>query len=405
MFAAEPSHYNIEAMEKQPYYRPVNWADGMKLNKDHFIDQHRAHTQQLVWSAGAFITAVNYGLLPPVTEGRRSLEIYITPDSQQQVQVRLPYCYAITPGGCIIFIDDETALPEAISAAFPMQELKGASGAYLVVLTVNPYKTLPVGDASEEELPPRLPYTMPALTLSLVEEEALNNRRPGAYHLCLGRIWVKDNSLRVDENYIPPCATVSAHPALLRLFEEMEADMAAVESYSLQIVQSINQKDQTKQDNFLAAIIRELCCQFIAYCGAQMMPYRWTAAQGTPVEMLARTAALARIMKNTLDQYLQAGREPLMTYLSDWCKLKEGEMDTLITAVTHLQYRHENIFAAADAVKQFMKMLTGLLYELSRLDYIGKKKDTDIFIKEEAVLNGKTTTTENKRPNFLGDEK
>jgi hypothetical protein len=390
-------------METQAYYRPVNWADGMKLNKDHFNAQQHAQTQQLVWSTGAHITAVNYGLLPAVAAGRRSLLMQVAADTQQLVQVRLQYCYAVTPGGCLVHIDESASLAAPLTASVALDTLNGAGGNYLVVLTVNPYERQPVGEAAEDETPPRLPFTMPSYIISLVDETSLGAQKPGAYHLTLGRVIINGAALQVDETYIPPCANVLSFPPLIAVYEELETALINIESYSLQILQKINQK---AQQNRLAYIVKQICLAFVQYCSTHAMEFRWAAPHQPPVVMLSQLASVARLMKNVLDQYVGAGREELMTYLSDWCKLKQGELDAVMTDITTAQYSHEAIRSAVDKTTAFTSVLVSLLYELSRLDYIGRKEEVEFFVKEEEVISGKQAGTPEtgKRPSFLQED-
>lgn len=376
----------------------------MKLNKDHFNAQQHAHTQHAVLSTGAHINAVNYGLLPAVAAGRRAMELYINADTQQQVQVRVQYCYAVTPGGCMIHIDEGAALAGALTASIPFDTLNGAAGAHLVVLTVNPYERRPVGEAAADEVPPRLPFTAPSYTISLVAETALAGQKPGAYHLTIGRVIINGSAMQVDDDYIPPCATVQASPLLVALYEQIEEALINTEMYALQILQKIHQKDQ---QNPLANIVKQLCIALLQYCSTHAMEFRWAAPHQPPVVMLSQVASVARLMKNVLDQYVSAGREELMNYMIKWCKLNQGELDAVMTQLTTAQYNHEAIRTAVDKTQQFMQVLVGLLYELSRLDYIGRKEGVEIFVKEEEVTSSKQssgTPAPPQRPSLLHDE-
>jgi hypothetical protein len=392
-------------MHEKNYYRFVNWADGMKLNKNHFIDEQHALVQQLSWAAGTHINAVNYGLLPAFEDGKM-FQLHIYADTQQQVNVRLQYCNAVTPGGYRVYIDETAMLADAMAAdvpgmAVPFSELKGKTGVYFVVLSMNPYQQLPVGSASIDEVPPRLPYTMPAYYLSLMPAEDLQGKMPGFSQLCIGKVFVKEQAIQVDADYIPPCVNIHSHPKLIFAFEELEVLLIETELYVTQILQKIIQKDQ---QNLLADIVKHFCLVLQQYCGAQVMQFRWMQAHMPPVAVLSTTASVSRLLKNTIDQYIGAGKEELMNYLAEWCELNQGELDELMLEISTSVYSHEDIAAAISKNKHFMTALRDLLLQLSRLDYIGKKKEVNIFIKEEKVTQGvKTAEQEQKRMSFLGD--
>ncbi len=392
-------------MQEKIYYRFVNWADGMKLNKNHFIDEQHAMVQQISWAAATQINAVNYGLLPAFEEGK-SLQLHIYADTQQQVNVRLQYCNAVTPGGYRIFIDETALLAGAMAAnvpglTVPFSELNGKQDTYYVVLSMNPYQQVPVGAASIDEVPPRLPYTMPTYHLSIVAAEDLQGRMPGYAQLCIGKIFVREHAVQIDTDYIPPCVNIHSHPKLIFAFEELEVMFIEIELYTTQILQKIIQKDQ---QNLLADIVKHFCQVLQQYCGAQVMQFRWMQAHLSPVMMLATTAAVSRLLKNTIDLYIGAGKEELMNYLAEWCELNQGELDELMLEISTSVYNHEDIEGSVRKNKYFMKALRDLLLQLSRLDYIGKKKEVNIFIKEEKIVQGvKTAEQETKRMSFLGD--
>jgi hypothetical protein len=209
-------------MSTQQYYLPVNWVDGMKINSTHLLAEHNALQQQAVFAAGSHITGINYGLLPPVANGQGGCRLFVSLDNQQYVQVRLVSCRAVTPGGAVIHIDEETAA-NAISAkvpdlSVPFAELKNKSAVFYVVLTVNIYNREPAGLADPGEIPPRLPYAAPRYTLALVPQEGLNGLKAGLYQLSLGRVLITDGKIQVDEEYIPPCVTAASHPDLLDIY-------------------------------------------------------------------------------------------------------------------------------------------------------------------------------------------
>ncbi len=87
----------ITMEENRKQYLPVNWTDGMKMNKTHLVAERNALQQMAVQAAGSNITGINYGLLPPVAETQAPFKIFIGTDNQQQVQIRLASCRAVTP--------------------------------------------------------------------------------------------------------------------------------------------------------------------------------------------------------------------------------------------------------------------------------------------------------------------
>jgi hypothetical protein len=393
-------------MAKQQYYLPVNWVDGMKINKNHFIDEQNARVQAQAFATGAHINHINYGLLPSVAGEHSPINLQINFDNQQQVVVNLLCCRAVTPGGYVINIeqdaDDEytTVTEKILGLSVPFAELRIKSETYFVVLAVNPYKRIPTGNALEDELPLRIPFTLPQYSLSLLPEEDLQYQRPGLYQLVIGKFFIKEQNILVDQDYIPPSVTSSSHPELIDVFAGMEAFISKMELYCTQILQKIIQK---KQQNELAQIVQRLCENILQYSNSNAMVYRWSMLHQPPLHMLSVIASMARVLKNTLDQYLGSGKEELINYFMEWCDLKQGDLENLITNLTNHKYVHEDINATVELTANFSKSISTLFHNLSRLEYIGKKRDANIFVKEEVVKSDFPEMETKKRRSFLAD--
>jgi hypothetical protein len=393
-------------MAKQQSYLPVHWVDGMKINKTHFIDEQNARIQSQALATGVHVNNINYGLLSPIAGEHKSLNLHINFDNQQQVNVNLLYCRAVTPGGYMIQIDSETSSgitqvnDNIVGLSVPFAELKQKAETFFVVLSANPYKKIPYGDALEDELPPRIPYTIPQYNLSVLPADELQYKRPGLYQLVIGKFFLKEQNILVDQDYIPPCVAGNSHPDLVDVFAGMEAFISKMELYSTQILQKIIQK---KQQNELAQIVQRICENLLQYSNSHAMVYRWSMLYQPPLHMLSVIASMARVIKNTLDQYVGAGKDELINYFMEWCELGQGELESLITNLTAHQYVHENINDTVELTTRFAKTISSLFHNLSRLEYIGKKRDANIFVKEEVVKSDFPELEVKKRRSFLAD--
>ena len=392
-------------MENRDNYLPVNWIDGMKINKGHFIAERNALQQQMVFSAGSHITALSYGLLPATAEEHKPFKIFVSLDNQQHIQVKLIHCRAITAGGAFININESSLASNELSTAvptlqIPMSDLKSKSQVYYVILTVDVYNKVPVGNADPTEVPPRLPYAVPQYSLSLLPEEELNGQRPGLYQLTVSRLIIKDNRIEADDNYIPPCTATASHADLMDIYYGLEEFMSKMELYCIQINQKIQQK---KQSNDMALIVQRLCDNILQYQNVYFTRFKWTAIHEAPAYMLAEVASMARLIKNTLDIYVNAGKEEVMNYFVEWCEINQGTLENVITDLGNHKYNHEDINTAVVKVSNYTKNISSLFYKLSRLDYIGKKKDANIFVKEEIINPDTAESGTRKRRSFLAD--
>jgi len=67
-------------------------------------------------------------------------------------------------------------------------------------------------------------------------------------------------------------------------------------------------------------------------------------------------------------------------------------------------YDHLNIPASLSRIAGFTSTISQLFHQLARLEYIGKRKDAGIFVKEEALTpGGVTAPVVSKRRSFLAE--
>src|SRR3954462_3708482 len=91
-------------MREHRKHFPVNWIDGMKINKNHFIDQDNAWTDGFQEASSLSINPLRYGVLPASTAGEDTFNVKISLDNQNALRVSVLSCQAVTLGGIYIAI-------------------------------------------------------------------------------------------------------------------------------------------------------------------------------------------------------------------------------------------------------------------------------------------------------------
>jgi hypothetical protein len=378
---------------------PVNWIDGMKINKTHFTDVQNFVSDSVRDAVGVHTSMISYGLLPVQDPIKISLII----DNHKLLRIKVEECHAITPNGSRIEIGG--SLSESLSLSIPYpetaRELKDDENAVLLAcISVNPFKRTPYGEPDPEENPPRYPYSFPEYTLNLIPEDELKNTVGfGTHFLTIGKILVSSGESRIDENYIPPSVSVSSHKKLQELFVEIDHFYGQIELYAVQIAQKIHAK---KQSNELAVMMEMMSDKTLNYLGIEINKFRWMSPHTLPAEMLVSVVALARLLKNFIDSRSGAGKEELLNYFAEWCNVSQGDFEVIFSETINSDYNHNQMDKTIVKIKRFMKTLEDLYSVLSRLDYIGKKRDGSIFVSEntdekDAVIHAKRSRT------FLAD--
>ncbi|WP_332453554.1 type VI secretion system baseplate subunit TssK [Chryseobacterium aquaticum] len=376
---------------------PVNWIDGMKINKNHFLEVQNFVSDSISDSIGIHTSMINYGLLPVAEPIKMNLII----DNHKLLRIKVEECHAITPNGSRIDIGTSESLSLSIPYPETVRELKeNESAVLLACISVNHFKRTPYGEPDPEENPPRYPYTHPEYSLNLIPEDELKNTIGfGANYLTIGKILVNAGESKIDDNYIPPSISVSSHQKLQELYTEIDRFYGQIELYSVQIAQKIHSK---KQSTDLAMMMERMSDKTLNYLGTEINRLRWMSPHTPPANMLLSVVALARVLKNFIDSRSGAGKEELLNYFAEWCNVSQGDFEMIFSETINTDYNHNQMDIVIAKITRFMKTLEDLFSILSRLDYIGKKRDGSIFVSEntddkEAVIHAKRSRT------FLAD--
>lgn len=368
---------------------PVNWIDGMKINKSHFIAQDDAWRDALNDVASLNASHLRFGIIPSAT-GEENYNVKISLDNQNILRVTVLACQAITPGGIKINLP-ATANSENISAdadeipsiSFQLPDAKSAS-VWWVVLVIHPFQKKPAGNPDLSENPPRYPYVLPTYSIEVVSESQYNQFAYHPYALTIGKVLSGSNDVKVDSDYIPPCFSALALDDLKTLHAELDSFLATLEMRCSLIVQKIYKKNQ---QNELSELVQFLCDRLMIFLSTTITQMRWIILYESPALLFASVVSLARLLKNTIDLRIGSGKEEMMNYLSEWCELKQGEFENMLSGMANIRYDNNDINTNIQKITRFVKVTANLFEALSKLEFIGKRKDSGIFVKEEQRSN------------------
>ena len=382
-------------MRENRKYLPVNWIDGMKINKNHFIDQDNAWTDTLQEMVSLGLSPLRYGVLPASAAGENTFNVKISLDNQDALRVSVLSCQAVTIGGVRISIpavsaNMQTDTGNVLTTIFPFSSAKTES-AWWIFLFVHPFEKQPAGNPDLAENPPRLPFVLPTYSIEIVSETNYREFSNHPYAIPVGKVSVNGNDIKIEDDYLPPCFSLTSHADLLSLHGELDRYFADVELYCSQIVQKIYTR---KQQNEISELVMFLCDRVMLYLSQAISNMRWKMIYAPPAEMFMTIATLARIMKNTIDLRIGSGKDELMTYLGEWCELNQGELETMLSKTANAGFNNNDINKSIQQVIVFVRITSRLFGTLSKLEFIGKKKESGIFVKEESP---KQTTDEQQK--------
>jgi hypothetical protein len=322
-------------------------------------------------------------LLPPLPGKSSSLKMVINVDNQNRLFVKLVECRAITQGGARIEILEDGSDIHGFSIPFPETQLEfdtSGESVFYVLLSVQPHSRIPIGSSDPSEEPPRHPFTIPEMKIHIIPEEQMSNKEMGGYFLTIGKIKIVEGKPVILNEYIPPCCSIQNHSHLKGIHLKYDKFFSSLELNLLKILNKIEEKEQT---NELAKAVSFLATNVLSFISTGILEFRWEIGNQPPLATFEYVARCARIIKNTLDTYSRKNKEELLNYFMDWCNLKQGEFEKIIINTVNFQYEHIQIQNTVIIMDLFVDVISMLFEKLSTLEYIGKRKDTGIFVKEQ----------------------
>lgn len=370
---------------------PVNWIDGMKINKNHFITL-QDNIEDLVRDARNLgVNELNYGLMS--THLTRPFQYSISIDAHNELSVTIKLIKAVTPGGGRIEITDFTG---EFNEKIELKDYDFKENNYYLLLNVDPFQRIPTGEQNMEEIPPRFPNAMSRYFLTSVIESEVNQNNIGALQFPLAKFKTSPNNFEILTDYIPPSLTVNSHPALITLFENYETFFKQLEFNAVQISQKIRFRNSTEDENLIANMVFDSCGKILSYVAQNITRSKWTSFSMKPMEILENVVSLARIIKNSFDSFSGDGKEMLFNYFSEWTDITNGDYERLFSETINAKYKAYDIEPTVAQVNTFIARMDYLFNILNQLDYIGKKRDTGIFVNENIVRN--------ERVSFFGND-
>ena len=305
-------------------YFPVNWIEGMKINKNHFIELQN-NVEDIVRDARNLETNdLNYGLLS--TNLSRPFQYSISIDTHNELSIDVKMLKAVTPCGGRIEITDLTG---PFLEKIELKDFGFNENNYFLLLNVDPYHRIPSGEQNMEEIPPRFPFATSKYSFTTALESDINQNNIGPLQFPIAKFKTSSDSYEILTDYIPPCLTVNSHPGLIKLFEVYELFFKQIEFYSVQIIQKIKFRSTTEDENIIATMVLEACNKSLQYVEKYITMNKWTSYNTKPIEVLSTIIGLARTLKNCFDTFSGDGKELLFNYFSEWTDIKSGDFERL----------------------------------------------------------------------------
>lgn len=356
-------------------YKQVNWVDGMKVNKNHFIGMENHYTARINDISDNYLDNNNFGLLPHKGDPNKFLSIKSIIDNQNSLRVIIDSCHAITPGGFRIEISKEEPeqgdfIIQNVETTYDLASAKDDN--LFMIISVDPFTRIPDGEADPSEYPLRLPFVNPEYKLHLMQAEQLSGGKLGSNMLIVGRIAINNNKPEIKDEYIPPCTSVDSHLKLIDFYSYIDQNISALEKNAVKIIYDINEKHET---NILTDIVTYITENLLHFISANITKFRWFLKSKPPIYLIEFVVSFARVLKNAFDIRTAEEKEVLLNYFSEHFNIVPSRFKQLLDNTIGLKYDHTEIYHSVEKTEDFINVISLLFNELSKMELIaGKKK-------------------------------
>ena len=338
----------------------INWTDGMKLNKDHFIGLDNWIIDDLRDNVCMQLTDFNYGLLGGTGETDSSLKLMINIDQNNQINIKLTDCRAVTKGGIRIEITSQNIQTfqyplDKLSLDFEIKE--SSNEMFDIILAVFPDKRIPVGQPNENEVPFRHPYIIPEYQIHAVPTKQVNSSQMWKNHITIGKFQIVAREVQFYTDYIPPCTRVDAYLSLLEYYNKFENTQQKISNALAEYLRK-NRLNQNKLETNVIYVFEKL----LYYLTAGIGRYKLLLKSQAPVCFIEFYASFARIFKSALSWLSEYEREEVLNYLSHW--ISSRDLDNAAYELLNLEYDHQDIYTSVLKVEKYLNLVHDLFEKM-----------------------------------------
>ncbi|WP_194765661.1 hypothetical protein [Tamlana sp. I1] len=370
----------ISTMKNNNHYA-VNWTDGVKINKDHFTESYFNSVNALRDAVETNIHSYDYGLLKAKKGALSALEIETKTHTEERLVLELHSCTALTIGGCKIDFSTEMYGGEVPTATIKSKDIDTNNNLqFYLIVTVNPFDLVPVGEPDPEVTPLHHPYVLPKVHFEIISKSQFNSNFLEKHFLLVGKVEWRDGSFIIDHDYTPPVARIIYHKTLHGFYKKIAQILLRLRNYSV----LINKKNKDKwQSNALVRNTFLLSNKILDFVSQHSYEFNQIGEEQSPIYIGQKISVLANYLLNELAIMEDHEKEKLLQYYYEWIDVKPSVFEATLGDVIAIKYNHQDINDTLNKVDYFMSVLEKLWKRLSDLEYIGQRKD-NIVISEES---------------------
>ena len=289
----------------------VNWTDGMKIKKDHFLMSENYYNQQIKDIRYHHKRNNEFGILPS-NDGYVPLQIQLTHD-----ELVVSKCIAVTGDGSFIMIEDERPLRiDSSKINSLVASLNDSRSGVFIIVQVDANERVPIGEPDPEEVPLRKPLASVRYILDVMPESQINkDLLSTANFAVIGKVISDGAVIRLDDEFIAPCTQVMNSEILSDYYDKW---MIALERTNKNAVKVVNKVLSKPQRKVLDRSIMLLSQNMMTHISSKLDYLKLCKRSVSPVDLLAFGLGYTRVIRNSIESIFK--NEELINYICQYIK-------------------------------------------------------------------------------------
>lgn len=368
-------------------FKSVNWMQGMSVSSAHFIATENFLMERLMHNTSALQNKFTYGLLP--TEDGAQMQIQIE-GKGDGTRIVLKSYRGITRGGCLVdIVPSQPVICECSS------EIEMAEYGWDIVLSVSPFERRPCGEPNMLENPPRYPFVAPGYKLSIVERDKETVNEYGPYDVVVGLLRKKDGEFKLDGDYIAPSLSMDSNSKLRRYMEIFTQTMSTMKSALAVIISKAYSSSVNKTECLENTLV---FCKELQRSMADM-DYRWRSCGETltPYQVAEMFGGMANSVLLSFSFMSKTNKDEMLKYFYEWNGIAPSAFEQMLDDVACRECRQNRIDTSMSLIHNMLRALEELLISLSKLDYVGQRKESMVI----SVSSAKEGAEQGKKSSWL----
>ncbi len=361
-------------------FKSVNWMQGMSVSSSHFIATENFLMERMMLHTAALQDKFTYGMLPAYDNDEADQILLRVEGKGDGTRLVLDSYHGITRGGCLVEVS-----PSQVVICELNSDLDPAEYGWDIVLSASPFDRRPCGEPNMMENPPRYPFVEPVCKLSVIERDKDRVNEYGPFDVVVGLLWKKDGEFKLDNDYIAPSLAMSSNVKLKKCMTYFSQSLTMIKNSLTVIFGKACSANSNKMDVLENTLVfcREMQ-RSMANMDFRLNSYGLSLS---PYQVAEIFGGMANSILLSLTFIPKTDKDEMLKYFYEWNGIAPSAFEQILTEASR-SYRQNRIEKSMTSISNMLKMLEDLMVVLSKLDYVGQRKESMVISVTSAKEGG-----------------